>query len=265
MISAFARSYAVFGRDADLAAARGAAQFLKDSLWKEGTLLRSYRQGAANVAGFAEDYAFLIQGLLDLFEADFQPTWLAWALELQSLQDKFFWDPASGGYFGSAQGDASLLFRMKEDHDGAEPAAGSVAVRNLMRLAEFTGNETFRERATKTVEAFGAALSRSPESMPLMLHGLAGLQSPWRQVVIAGDLRNADTQALLARVRRRHLPNTVLLHAESASTAQSLGTRLAVAARMPTLGGRAAAYVCKDFTCQAPVSDPEALEALLKK
>jgi uncharacterized protein YyaL (SSP411 family) len=154
---------------------------------------------------------------------------------------------------------------MKEDHDGAEPAAGSVAVRNLLRLAEFTGIETFRERAVKTVEAFGAVLSRSPESMPMMLHGLAGLQSPWRQVVIAGDLRNSDTQALLAQVRRRYLPNTVLLHAESALAAQTLGPRLAGAARMPTHGGRAAAYVCRNFTCQAPVSDAVALEALLKK
>lgn len=265
MVSAFARGYAVFGRDADLAAARRAAQFLRASLWKEGTLLRSYRKGAANVPGFAEDYAFLVQGLLDLFEADFQPTWLGWALELQAAQDKLFWDQASGAYFGSAPGDASLLFRMKEDHDGAEPAAGSVAVRNLLRLAEFTGIETFRERAVKTVEAFGAVLSRSPESMPMMLHGLAGLQSPWRQVVIAGDLRNSDTQALLAQVRRRYLPNTVLLHAESALAAQTLGPRLAGAARMPTHGGRAAAYVCRNFTCQAPVSDAVALEALLKK
>jgi uncharacterized protein YyaL (SSP411 family) len=265
MISAFARGYAVFGRGTDLEAARRAAQFLRSALWREGTLLRSYRGGAANVPGFAEDYAFLIQGLLDLFEADFQSTWLAWALELQAVQDKFFWDPASGGYFSSALGDASLLFRMKEDHDGAEPAAGSVAVRNLLRLAEFTGDEQFRQRAVKNVEAFGATLGRSPESMPLMLNGLAGLQAPWRQVVIAGDLKNAETQALLAQVRRRYLPNTVLLHAESASAAQSLGTRLAGAARMPMLEGRAAAYVCRDFACELPVSDPKALDALLKK
>jgi uncharacterized protein YyaL (SSP411 family) len=265
MISAFARGYAVLGQEAYLTAARNAALFVQSTLWKNDTLRRSYRKGPGEVPGFSEDYAFLIQGLLDLFEADFQPQWLSWALDLQRVQDRLFWDASGGGYFSSAAGDAAVLIRMKEDHDGAEPAASSVAARNLQRLAEFTGRADLRERASKTVQAFGAVLERAPAALPQMLQSLSGLQTPWRQIVIAGDLSAPDTRALLAVVRRAHLPNTILLHAGSASGTKQLGERLEAASQMPALGGRATAYVCKDFTCQAPVCEPEALEALLKK
>ncbi len=265
MISAFARGYGVLGQDAYLTAARRAALFLKSALWKDGTLRRSYRQGPGEVAGFSEDYAFLIQGLLDLFEADFQPEWLSWALELQAVQDRLFWDASGGGYFSSASGDSALLIRMKEDHDGAEPAASSVAARNLLRLAEITGHAEMRERATKTVQAFGTVLERAPAALPQMLQSLGGLQAPWRQIVIAGDLSAPDTRALLAVVRRTHLPNTILLHAGSASDGKKIGERLDAASHMPPVDGRATAYVCKDFSCQAPVFEPKDLEALLKK
>ena len=265
MLSAFARGYSVLGEASYLKAARKAALFARTALWKEGTLRRSFRQGTGEVAGFSEDYAFLIQGLLDLFEADFAPEWLSWAVELQEVQDRLFWDASGGGYFSSASGDSAVLIRMKEDHDGAEPAASSVAARNLQRLAELTGRQNMRERATKTVEAFGAVLERAPAAMPLMLLSLEALQAPWRQIVIAGDLSAPDTRALFGVVRRTYLPNTILLHAGSASGAKALGERLAAASEMPMLGGRATAYVCENFTCQAPVFEPEALEALLKK
>lgn len=265
MISAFARGYSVLGQASYLKAARDAALFLKSALWREGTLRRSFRQGAGEVLGFSEDYAFLIQGLLDLFEADFQPEWLAWALELQAVQDRLFWDASGGGYFSSASGDSAVLIRIKEDHDGAEPAASSVAALNLQRLSEFTGRTDMQERANKTVGAFGAVLARAPSALPQMLHSLGALQSPWRQIVVAGDLAAADTRALLEVVRRMHLPNTIVLHAGSAAAAKHLGERLVAASQMPALGGRATVYVCQKFTCQAPVFEPKELEALLKK
>jgi uncharacterized protein YyaL (SSP411 family) len=265
MISAFARGYSVLGQDAYHTAARNAALFIKSTLWKDGTLRRSYRQGPGEIPGFCEDYAFLIQGLLDLFEADFQPAWLAWALELQAVQDRLFWDASGGGYFSSASGDPAILIRMKEDHDGAEPAASSVTARNLQRLSEFTGRGEMRERAAMTVQAFGAVLERVPTAVPQMLHSLGALQSPWRQIVIAGDLAAADTRALLETVRRKHLPNTILLHAESAAAAKSFGERLVAASQMTALDGRATVYVCQNFTCEAPVFEPKALEALLRK
>lgn len=153
---------------------------------------------------------------------------------------------------------------MKEDHDGAEPAGSSVAARNLLRLAEFTGRAELRERAAQTVQAFGAVLERSPSAMPQMLQSLGALQAPWRQIVIAGDPLAQDTRALLGVVRRKHLPNTILLHAGNASATKSLGDRLAAPSQMPAINGRATAHVCKDFSCQAPVFEPDALAALLE-
>lgn len=265
MISAFARGGAFLGEERYLKTARQAALFLKSSLWKEGTLRRAYRIEAGSVPGFAEDYACLIQGLLDLYEADFDPAWLQWALELQTTQDRLFWDKEHGGYFSSAEGDPSLLLRIKEDHDGAEPAASSVSVRNLKRLSEFTGREALAARAEQTAAAFGSVLERAPAALPQMLRSLGGLQTPWTQIVIAGDLQSPDTKALLAVVRRKYLPHSILLHAESAGAAVGLGERLGIAAQMPALKGKASAYVCKDFTCQAPVFDPDALAKLLDK
>ncbi len=263
MISAFARGYSVLGEEAYLKAARAAAHFIQSTLWKEGVLRRAYREGAGNVAGFAEDYAFLIQGLLDLYEADFNPSWLRWALELQTTQDRFFWDNEKGGYFSSAAGDPSILIRIKEDHDGAEPSASSVSVLNLKRLSEWTGRTELATRAEQTARAFGSVLERAPTALPQMLHSLGGLHSPWRQIVIAGDPNAPDTQALLAVVRKKHLPHTIVLHAGSAAAAQDLGERFALAAQMLPVQGKATAYICHDFTCQAPVTEAEALEKLL--
>ncbi len=264
MISAFAQGYCVLEDERYLEAARKAAHFLHEKMWTNGVLLRTYRQGPGAIAGFAEDYACLIQGLLDLYSADFSPQWLAWALELQAAQDAAFWD-AEGGYFSSPAGDPSVLIRIKENHDGAEPTASSVAARNLTRLAELTGRKDFHERAIQTVQAFGNVLERMPIALPQMLHSLGGLLEPWHQIVLTGDLQSADTRALLRVVRSRYLPNTMVLHAESASAAVPLGERLGLAAQMHSIAGKPTAYVCEGFSCKAPVTDPRELKELLEK
>lgn len=271
MISALARGSAVLDQPRYLAAAQKAARFIQQNLRSHGTLLRTYRQGAGAIPGFAEDYAFLIQGLLDLAEADFNPEWVEWALELQKTQDKLFLDAGSGGYFSSAEGDASVLVRIKEDHDGAEPSASSVSVRNLLRLSEWTGQKNFREEAEKAVKAFGGILQKAPTALPQMLHSLGALLEPCTQVVIAGDLDQADTQALLKMARLQYSPNRILLHADSISGAGKagapsvLGENGARIAQMRPVDGRAAAYVCKAFACRAPVTSPEELGKLLKQ
>lgn len=264
MISAFARGYSVLEEPRYLEAARKAAMFLRENLWKNGGLLRTYRKGAGVVQGFAEDYAFLIQGLLDLFEADFSHSWLQWAVELQTAQDTLFYDDKNGGYFSSAPGDPSVLIRIKEDHDGAEPSASSVSVRNLVRLSELTGRPELRARAESTLKAFSSVLEKMPVALPQMLHSMGALLAPWRQVVVAGDLQSPETRALLRAVRQSYLPNTLLLHAESARAAAPSFERLALASQMPARDGKAAAYVCEDFACRAPVSSAAELDALLE-
>ncbi|HYR58056.1 MAG TPA: thioredoxin domain-containing protein, partial [Chthoniobacteraceae bacterium] len=144
MISAFARAAQVLDDPAYLEAAQKSARFIRNELWKDGSLSRSYRQGAGTVKGFCDDYAFIIAGLLDLYEADFDTGWLQWALELQARQDALFGDE-HGGYFSVAEGDPHILLRMKEDYDGAEPSATSVTVLNLLTLSHLTNDEVFEQ------------------------------------------------------------------------------------------------------------------------
>ncbi len=265
MISAFARAGAVLNDPRYLESATRAAKFVRTSLWDEKgkKLFRSYRDGRSQVEGFADDYAFMIQGLLDLYEASFDVEWLKFGLELQETQDRLFLDEKGGGYFSTSGRDQSVVLRMKDDNDGAEPAPSSVAALNLLRLAQLRESVEFRERGVKTVGAFEAILSRFPSAMPQMLVALDFQLSPPRQIVIAGKAGAPDTRALLIEVRRHFLPNTIVLLADGADGQEYLGQKLEVIGQMSTIKGKAAAYLCENFTCQAPVTDPKELARLL--
>jgi hypothetical protein len=264
MISAFARAAQILDDTSYLAAAQGSARFLREHLWQDGALLRSYREGPGTIAGFADDYAALIQGLLDLYEADFDIAWLQWALELQKKQDALFGDPTHGGYFSVAAGDPSILLRMKEDHDGAEPSPNSVSAMNLLRLAQITDDRALHDRAVKTIGAFADPLARMPSTLPQLLCALdASLAKP-RQIVIAGQPDAADTRALLRETHGRYVPNKLLLLADGGAGQAWLGQKLEFLRTVAPIDGKAAAYVCENFVCQLPTTDPAKLRELLK-
>ena len=265
MISAFARAASVLDDPAYLERATRAAQFVRGHLWDEkvATLFRSYRDGRSQVEGFADDYAFMIQGLLDLYEASFRVEWLQFAFALQEAQDRLFWDEKGGGYFSTSGRDKSVVLRMKDDNDGAEPAASSVAARNLLRLAQFQDSTELRSRSEKAVGAFEGMLARFPSAMPQMLVALDFSLSKPRQIVIAGKPGAADTRALLAEVHGHFLPNTMVLLADGAEGQKFLGQKLEAIREMKPVGDKAAAYVCENFTCKAPVTDAKALGELL--
>ncbi len=261
MISAYARAGAALGEGVYLDAARSAANFVRTALFDEKAkiLYRSYREGRSAIAGFADDYAFLIQGLLDLYEATLDHDWLHFAIELQETQDGLFWDEAGGGYFSASANDKSLILRMKDENDGAEPAAGSISALNLLRLGEMTDRQDLRAKGERTIRAFAAALSRFPTAMPQMLVALDFQMSAKQQILIAGERDGADTRALLAEVHRHFLPHKVVLLADGAdAVSQSSAVR-----EMKPVNGKAAAYVCQDFACRAPVTDRRALRGLL--
>src|SRR5207244_13495148 len=138
-----------------------AGRFLRTNLYDEESklLYRNYRSGRSDIEGFADDYAFVIQGLLDLYEASFDVEWLKFAVQLQDTKDRLFFDEKSGGYFSTSGKDISVVLRMKDDNDSAEPAASSVAALNLLRLAQIRGEKRWQERAEKTIAAFQATLS----------------------------------------------------------------------------------------------------------
>ena len=261
MISAFARAAQVLGEPGHAAIATRAAAFLRANLRDPATgrLSHSILAGRGDGRGFAEDYAFLIQGLLDLYETTFDVAHLTWAVELQELQDQLFWDEAGGGYFASAAGEADVLLRLKVSDDGAEPSPNSVAIRNLARLAAMLHRDDWRERAVRTARAFGPQLEQSPFALPQMLAALGWLEDPTQQILIQGEPADARTTLLVTEVWRRHLPRHVLLRIDAASRAtleskvEFIRTLPANAEIPPT------AYVCENFVCRLPTSDPTVL------
>jgi uncharacterized protein YyaL (SSP411 family) len=265
MISAYARAAQVLDEPRYLEAATRAAKFLRANLYDEKSklLFRSYRDGRSAVEGFADDYAFVVQGLLDLYEASFDIDWLKFARQLQETQDRLFLDEKNGGYFSTSGKDESVFLRMKDDNDSAEPAASSVAALNLLRLSQFRDDNEIAERARETIDAFGPTLSHFPSAMPQMLVALDYSLSKPRQIVIAGKKDALETKALLKEVHRHFLPKTTLLLADGSEGQKYLGERNEAIRAMSMVDGKAAAYVCENFTCKAPVTDANGLHKLL--
>ncbi|MFL6569177.1 MAG: thioredoxin domain-containing protein [Chthoniobacterales bacterium] len=254
MISAFARAAAVLNAPEYLEMAERAMRFLREQLFdeKRGILRRSYREGPGSIDGFAEDYAFVIQALLDLYSTSFDVSHVEFAERLQSTQDGLFFDDVNGGYFSVSGDDPSILLRMKEDNDGAEPSASSVAALNLLRLSELRDQPAYRERAERTIAAFAPQLERFPSALPQMLVALQFSRATPQQIVFAGD----DTRELEHEFYRHFLPNAIAMRADP---------QIPRSREMRAVNGRAAAYVCENFTCQAPVTDPRELRALLSR
>lgn len=176
MISAFARAGGMLEDQDCLKRAKQAALFIKKHLYDspQGMLRRSCCAGKIVDQGFAEDYACLIQGLLDLYDATLEKKWLEWAEELQEKMNELFWDEEQGGYFSSAKGDRHLLVRMKEDYDGAEPAANSVAASNLLRLSQCSIGrfKTATKMAEQIFQIMTTTLNAMPTAVPQLLVGL---------------------------------------------------------------------------------------------
>jgi hypothetical protein len=176
-----------------------------------------------------------------------------------------FFDEKNGGYFSTSGKDASVFLRMKDDNDGAEPAASSVAALNLLRLSQVRDDPQLTERARKTIDTFATTLSHFPSAMPQMLVALDFSLSKPRQIVIAGKRDVPETKALLKEVHRHFLPKTILLLADGSDGQKYLGEKNEAIRTMSNIEGKSAAYVCENFTCKAPVTDSSKLAELVAK
>ncbi len=266
MISAFARGGAILEEPRYAAAARRAAEFLIARVYDPQTaaLLRRYRQGEAAIPAFLDDYALFAQGLLDLYEAQFDLRDLELAIRLTEKQMELFEDPAQGAFFASAADDASLVMRVKEDYDGAEPSGNSVAAMNLLRLARFTNRSGFRQSAERTLAAFASRLAAMPAALPQMLAACEWLLGEPREIVLVGGRGGDDTQALLRALHSRFVPNRVVMLVDSPEARRALAAGIPSIQFMEKTGGRASAYVCRNYTCQLPVTESEKLAELLQ-
>jgi uncharacterized protein YyaL (SSP411 family) len=265
MISALARGAQVLDDASYLETATRAAEFVRAKLYDESRkiLFRSYREGRSDAEGFADDYAFVIQGLIDLYQASFETRWLEFALELQHQMDALFWDDKGGGYFAITDHDSSILLRMKEENDSAEPAASSVTALNLARLAAIRNDPELLARAKKTVNAFARPLMHFPSALPQMLVGFDFLENPPRQIVIAGNLGDQRTRELLGEVRKHFLPQAIVLLADGSDGQNFLAEKNEAIRAMKPIDAKPAVYICENFTCKAPVTEMQELRKLL--
>jgi uncharacterized protein YyaL (SSP411 family) len=263
MISALAKGARILDEARYREAALRVTGFLLSHLYdsQRDMLLRRFCAGDAAIAGFLDDYAFFAQALLDLYETVFEVRYLDLAIRLTDSAMRLFADSNRGGFFSSAAGDGSLVLRMKDDYDGAEPSGNSVTASNLLRLAEMTGRDKYREAAEGVLRLFAPHFTSVPMSAPQMLTALSFHLGRRRQIVIVGDRNAQDTQAFLRAVHHRFLPESVVLLVDGKPARSFLSAfRPAVPA---TAQGTAAAYVCRDYTCQLPVTNLEAFEAAL--
>ena len=243
-----------------------AARFVRKSLWDPSrrVLHRRYREGRASIDGYCEDYAFMVWGLLELFQADGDPDWLAWARQLQARQDQLFGDDGGGGWYSTSGGDASVLLRVKDDYDGAEPSAGSVSALNLLLLAHLDSAPAAVRRVEAALARFGARLGHAARVVPLMTTALAQYHTGLSQIVIIGVADRPDTQALKRSLASVYLPFSVTMNIEPGSRQLKLAESLPFTATMTMVDGKATAYVCTNFSCLEPTNDPGRFETQLR-
>jgi uncharacterized protein YyaL (SSP411 family) len=250
MISAFAQAGRAFREPDYLAAATRAAEFVSGRLLRDGDLLRSWRGSASDIPGFVEDYAFFIQGLLDLYEAGFELRWMELASALQRCQDELFWDKDS--YFSSRADDPLVPVRMKEDYDGAEPAANSISALNLLRLGRMLHDEALEEQARKILEAHARQMERI--ALPQMFVALDLALSPPEQLIIVGGLE--ESRPLLDALAFRPRAAKILL--DSPQSVEFFSQHSSALREMKKIAGKPALYECENFTCREPVTASQA-------
>jgi uncharacterized protein len=259
MISAFAKGARILQEPRYELAARGAIDFLRNTLWREpdATLLRRYRDGDSAIEGFLDDYAFLTLALIDMFETTFDAADLAWATRLAERASELFEDREQGGFFSTQAAKTDLVLRLKDDYGGAEPSGNSAMALALLKLArlgargavqEMATREDFRMSAERALQAFAPRLGAAPTAAPQMLVAQMFATGRPMEIVLAGP----PDSGMLAAIHSRFLPGAVVMRAEQAPVA------------MPALEGKSTAYVCENYACKLPVTDSQSLLELLQ-
>ena len=261
MLRSFAEAAAALGRPDYLAVAIKNAGFLVGSMKSDGRLLRTYRDGQAKLLGYLEDYSFVIDGLLALYEATFDMRWLEEAVTLADSMIELFWDEGIGGFYDTGSDHETLVVRPRDVFDNAQPCGGSVASDVLLRLAVFTGKSDYSAKAAVPLRSLHQAMSQSPGGTGHWLSALDFYVSPPKEIAVIGPRDDPATQALLDTVFHRFLPNKVVMGVEPplSPTVGNSGSDIPLLAGRGMVGGLPSAYVCQNYACQLPVTDPAGL------
>ena len=266
MIAALARAGGVLGEASYLEAAERAADLILARLWSEdGGLLHRYREGEAAIPGYATDYAYLIWGLIELYESTFNSSYLRHARRLMERFIEDFWDDSTGGgFFLTAEKSENLLVRQRNDTDGALPSAGSVALLDLLKLGRMTQNRDYEDKALALIRTTSQLVETSPLAFTFLLSALDFQIGPSFEVVIAGQSTASDTRVMAQVLRKEFVPNKVVLFRPAEEEQPEISDLAPFTRFQASIDGKATAYVCRDYACELPVTDSEAMLRLLR-
>ncbi|MGB8930200.1 MAG: thioredoxin domain-containing protein, partial [Anaeromyxobacteraceae bacterium] len=263
-MSALALGGRVFAEPRWIEAAERTARFVLGPLRSGGRLRRSYTAGrAAHVGGFLSDHAFVTQGLIDLYEATFEPRWLEAAVAIAGATEERFADPDAGGWFATASDGEPLIAREKPTRDGAEPSGASVATLNALRLAAFTVDERWRRIADGALRAHAHTLESFPIALAELLLAVDFSTDAVREVALVWPEGEPSPEPFLRVLRETFLPSRALAGAPEGAALEALGG-LVLFVREKRAAGRATAYVCEQGICRLPAIDPEKLRSQIE-
>ena len=258
MISAHARAGLVLGESIYIERAVIAAEFIKKNLYEGGRLFRSYKDGMRKHNAYLDDYAFYIAALLDLYEATHDIEWFNFAIELDNTLAKHYEDKSGGGFFMTSDDHESLLVREKPAYDGAEPSGNSIAILNLLRLLEFTTNDSYRKRADNAFKAFHKNLTQIPTALSEMVLAVDFyLDKPKELVIVAPKNERSKAAPFMKEFRRLYLPNTVLMVVTEGDELEEHAKTIPLVRGKRALKGNVTAYVCEKGVCKFPARDPK--------
>ena len=260
-LSGLAAAIKISGAVALITAVTQTIEFIFDKMFRDGFLLHTYKDGQAKLLGYLDDYAFLAVGLLDIYETLLDRAFLDRALQLNEIMLREFWDEEEGGFFYTGKSQEQLISRTKPIFDASIPSGNAMATQLLLRLYHITGEDDYRARAEKVLHSYYDVMENQPFGFAHMLCAVDQRLNPPKQIVVVGKINDPRTKALLAEVHRIYLPNKVL---------QLVGAEQALEDISPLLRGKTqvngqpTAYLCQNFTCSAPVTNPAELKSLLQ-
>jgi uncharacterized protein YyaL (SSP411 family) len=265
MIAACAKAASALEEPRYALAAKNAADFIWERLREEdGKLLKRYRDGEAGLPAHLDDYAYLVWGFLELYEAIFDPVYLKRAIDLNQMMLSEFWDDQNGGLFFTSEGQADLIVRKKEIYDGAVPSGNSVAAFNLLRIGRMIANPELEEKARLIGSAFSDQVTPVPMGYTQLLSAMIFALGSTYEVVITGDAEGDDTKSMLDALNSTYIPNKVTLFRPIDEKGSIIDGLAEYTANQNSIDGKATAYVCKNYTCSAPTTDINEMLNLLQ-
>jgi hypothetical protein len=263
MISSLAYGGAVLQDKKYINAATKCADFVLNALVKDNRLRRYYRNGQMDGLGVLDDYAFMILGLLDLYEATFDVRWLTEATKLSEQMIELFSDQKGGAFYLTSKDAERLIVRNKPDYDGALPSGNSIASLVLLKLGQLTMNQSFTEYGEQIFKAFSMRLSQSPASQAALLAAFNFWLGPKREIVIAGDLQQDETKEILKVIHSRFMPDTVTLFHKGDKSDEAIYKIVPFIEYQTAIDAKVTVYICQNYVCKQPANTARELEELL--